>query len=79
VNARPPNRGLTALDGAIGLIAILLVVQMWLLTATLEAFLGGHHETALPAAGLSGLLFAACLGLYRFIERVDREIRRPRP
>jgi uncharacterized protein DUF6755 len=77
VSARPPKRGRTALDGAIGLIAILLVVQMWLLTATLEAFLGGHRETALPAAGLSGLLFAACFGLYRFIERVDREIRRP--
>jgi len=28
------------------------------------------------SAVLSGLLFASCLGLYRFIDRVDREVRR---
>jgi hypothetical protein len=69
---RPVSRGLTALDGAISLIAVLLVVQMWLLTATLEAFLGGHHEVVVPAAILSGLLFAASFGLYRFIDGIDR-------
>jgi hypothetical protein len=68
---RPPSRGLTALDGAIAMIAVLLIVQMWLLTATLEAFLAGHREPVLPAAILSTLLFAACGGLYLFIERVD--------
>lgn len=72
---RAPDRGLTALDGAIAMIAVLLIVQMWLLTATLEAFLAGHHEPALPAAILSLLLFAACFGLYLFIERVDRASR----
>ncbi len=61
------------------LIAILLIVQMWLLTATLEAFLAGHHEAAVPGAVLSGLLFAACFGLYRFIEKVDRSARRGPP
>ena len=69
---RQTARGLTALDGAISLIAILLIVQMWLLTATLEAFLAGHREAAMPGAVLSGLLFAACFGLYRFIEGIDR-------
>jgi hypothetical protein len=68
----PQRRGTTAIDGAIALIAVLLIVQMWLLTATLEAFLAGHRETALPAAAISAFLFAACLGLYLFIEGVDR-------
>lgn len=68
-------RGLTALDGAISLIAILLIVQMWLLTATLEAFLAGYYETATPGAIISGLLFAASFGLYRFIEGIDRASR----
>jgi hypothetical protein len=72
----PGRRGLTAIDGALALIAILLVVQMWLLTATLESFLAGHHEGALPAAIVSGVLFLACVGLYFFIEGVDREERR---
>jgi len=45
----PPARkhGLTAIDGALALIALLLIVQMWLLTATLESYLAGHHEVAL--------------------------------
>jgi predicted Co/Zn/Cd cation transporter (cation efflux family) len=72
---RRHGRGLTAIDGAIALIAVLLVSQMWLLTATLESFLAGHHEVALPAAIVSALVFAACAGLYLFIERVDREVR----
>jgi predicted Co/Zn/Cd cation transporter (cation efflux family) len=73
---RPPNRGLTAIDGAIALIAVLLIVQMWLLTATLETFLAGHREPALPAAIFSMVLFGACFGLYLFIERVDRASQR---
>ena len=73
-NSRPPNRGLTAIDGAIALIAVLLIVQMWLLTATLEAFLAGHREAALPGAVLSLLLFGVCFGLYLFIERLDRSL-----
>jgi hypothetical protein len=70
------RRGLTAIDGALALIAILLIVQMWLLTATLESFLAGHHAAALPGAIISGLLALACYGLYLFIRGVDREERR---
>src|SRR5262245_49214322 len=36
------SRGITAIDGAIALLVILLIVQMWLLTATLETYLAGH-------------------------------------
>jgi hypothetical protein len=75
---RPPNRSLTAIDGAMALIAVLLVVQMWLLTATLETFLAGHHEAAVPAAVLSAVLFAATFGLYLFIVHADRASRRLR-
>jgi hypothetical protein len=65
------GRGLTAIDGAMALIIILLMTQMWLLSATLEAYLGGHHDTALPGAIGSGLLFLACLALYVFVDRID--------
>ena len=75
---RPTHaRGLTAIDGAMALLAVLLIVQMWLLTAALESFLAGHAESALPAAILSGLIFAACAGIYFFIHRLDRTFRRP--
>lgn len=77
MNATPPqNRGLTAIDGAMVLIVVLLVVQIWLLSATLESYLAGHREAALPGAVISGILFVACLALYLFVVRVDSEVRK---
>jgi hypothetical protein len=70
-----PRGGTTATDGAIALIAILLIVQMWLLTATLESYLAGHAEPIAPAAVISGLIFAACAGLLLFIQRIDVNVR----
>jgi predicted Co/Zn/Cd cation transporter (cation efflux family) len=71
----PQHRELTAIDGALALLAVLLIVQIWLLTAALEAFLAGHRETALPAAIVSGILFAGCCGLALFIGGLDRRTR----
>jgi uncharacterized protein DUF6755 len=77
LNTHPPqSRGLTAIDGAMVLIVVLLIVQIWLLSATLESFLAGHREAAVPGAIISGILFVACLGLYRFVDRIDSEIRK---
>src|SRR3974390_561916 len=56
MNTNPPqNRGLTAIDGAMVLIIILLIVQIWLLSATLESYLAGHREAAVPGAIISGI------------------------
>ena len=75
IESPPRNRGLTAIAGAMALIAVLLIVQIWLLSAALESFLAGHRESAMPAAAFSGLLFLTCLGLYAFVERVDSQSR----
>ena len=48
---------------------------MWLLTATLESYLAGHHEVVLPAAIISGVLFLICAALYLFVRRVDADAR----
>jgi hypothetical protein len=69
------KKGLVAIDGAMALIALLVIVQIWLLSATLEALLAGHTETALPAAIFSGFLFLCCVGLTLFVWRVDRDSR----
>ncbi|HEV2686933.1 MAG TPA: DUF6755 family protein [Bryobacteraceae bacterium] len=66
------RRGLTAIDAAMLLVILILIVQMWLLTATLESYLAGHVGVALPAALISGGLATACLALYLFIRKVDR-------
>ena len=65
------SRGLTAIDGAMAFIVILLMVQIWLLSATLDAYLSGHCEVALPGALVSGVLFAVCAGLYLFVHRLE--------
>jgi hypothetical protein len=69
-------RGLTAIDAAMVLIVVLLIVQIWLLSATLESFLAGHRDAAVPGAIISGVLFLTCLGLYLFVVRIDSEVRK---
>lgn len=58
------------------LIAVLLIVQIWLLSATLESFLAGKRSSALPAAIFSSLMFLICFGLYLFADRVDSDVRK---
>ena len=68
-----PDRRRAAVDAALIFVVVLLMVQMWLLTATLESYLAGHHDVALSGMLLSGALFVGSLGIYRFLVRLDRE------
>lgn len=61
-----------AIDAALLFVALLLTIQMWLLTATLESYLAGHHEVAFPGFLTSLGLFAASFALYRLVVRLDR-------
>jgi hypothetical protein len=61
-----------AIDAALVLLVVLLMTQMWLLTATLESYLAGHQDAALPGMIMSGVMFAGCLALYRLVVRLDR-------
>ncbi len=72
------NRGLGAIDGAMSLILILLIVQIWLVSATLNSYLAGYDEAVLPGAIISGILFLGCVGLYRFVTGVERRLGGPR-
>jgi len=61
---RPPNRfarsqRMTVINGVLALAVILVVLQIWLLTATMEAYLGGDLVVPGPAA----LASIVCLGL----------------
>jgi hypothetical protein len=61
-----------ALHAALLFVIVLLVVQMWLLTATLESYLAGHHDVALPGFLASLFLMAVCVGIYLLVLRLDR-------
>jgi hypothetical protein len=75
--ATPARRAriLTALDGVLALMSVLLVTQMWLLTATLESVLAGHDDAAAPGVLLSAVLFAGCAALLGFIHRLEQRTR----
>ena len=66
------RRRRVAIDAAMILVILVLVVQMWLLTATLESYLAGHHRVALPGFLASFGLFIVCAFLYRLVLRIDR-------
>jgi hypothetical protein len=59
-------------NAALIVVALLLVMQMWLLTATLESSLAGHDEVALPAFIASAVLLVAGVAVYALVRRLDR-------
>ena len=66
---------MTVIYGMIAFILILVILQLWLLTATMNAYLGGDEGVIWPAAAASILCLALNAGLLRylyFIERVKR-------
>jgi len=69
-SARKKRRA--AVDASMMMVIILLMTQMWLLTATLESYLAGHHDVALPAMLVSAVMFLACGGMYWLVIRLER-------
>ena len=63
------KRNLVTVDAVLVLILILLIVQIWLFSATLQSYLAGHRGVALPAAIVSALLFAGSAALLGFLRR----------
>lgn len=63
---------LLILAGIVSIVILIVVLQLWLLTATMNAYLGGDRGVALPAAGASLVCFLLNLGLLRYIYRLER-------
>lgn len=55
--------------GIICFALILVVLQLWLLTATMNAWLGGDEGVVWPALGASALCLLMNLGLLRYLRR----------
>lgn len=63
----------TIFFGAFCLIFLLVVLQLWLLTATMNAYLGGDDSIILPAAIASLLCFAFNALLLRSLSVIERQ------
>lgn len=59
----------TVVSGVICFVLILVVLQLWLLTATMDAYLGGDAAVVWPAFGASTACLALNLGLLRYLRR----------
>jgi hypothetical protein len=62
----------TVMYGMLSFVLMLLVLQLWLLTATMNAYLGGDDAVVWPAAAVSLLCFLLNAGLLRYLYRIDR-------
>jgi hypothetical protein len=62
---------MTIVTGMLVFVAILVVLQLWLLTASVNAYLGGDRSIVLPALGASLLCFALNAGLLRYLYRLE--------
>ena len=59
-------------QGMLAFVLILVVLQLWLLTATMNAYLGGQGSIVWPAAFASFFCFLLNAGLLRYMRRLDR-------
>jgi hypothetical protein len=62
----------TIFSGIFGLVALLVTLQLWLLTATMNAFMGGDDSVVWPAAAASLACLAVNLWLLRRLVYLQR-------
>jgi hypothetical protein len=62
----------TVVHGMLAFVLMLVVLQLWLLTATMNAYLGGDEAVVLPAAVASLLCLLLNGGLLRYLYYIER-------
>jgi hypothetical protein len=71
---RPFSRDqrMTIINGMLVFVLIVVILQLWLLTATMNAWLGGDDSAVWPAAAVSAAGFALNAGLLLHLGRIER-------
>lgn len=72
------RQGLALFTAILVLVATCVIVQLWLLTVSMEAALRHDTHTGVPAAIGSTVMLAINAGLLRYVFRFDREAQRNR-
>jgi len=62
----------TIVYGMLVFVLLVVVLQLWLLTATMNAWLGGDDAVVWPAAVVSAAGLALNLGLLKYLGRIER-------
>lgn len=67
----------TIVYGMLAFVLIVVILQLWLLTATMNAWLGGDDTVVLPAAAASLGCLGLNAGLLWYLGRLERASRQP--
>ena len=70
------TQGTTLFAAILVLVASTVVVQLWLLTVSMDALLSRETSTLIPAAIASTVLLVINAGLLRYVFRFDHEVQR---
>ena len=62
----------TIVYGMLVFVLIIVILQLWLLTATMNAWLGGDDSVVWPAAAVSAGGLALNVGLLKYLGRNER-------
>jgi len=62
----------TIVYGILCVVVVLVVLQLWLLAATMNAYLGGDQSVIWPAALASLICFLLNLGLLKYLYAMEK-------
>ena len=62
---------MTIVNGILVFVVLIVILQLWLLTATMNAYLGGDDAIVIPAALASLGCLGLVLGLLWYLVRLD--------
>lgn len=62
----------TIITGMLVFVLIVIILQLWLLTATMNAWLGGDESIVWPGVAVSAGALALNLGLLRYLRRLEQ-------
>jgi hypothetical protein len=62
---------MTIVTGILAFVVLIVILQLWLLVATMNAFLGGDTGVVAPAAVASLVCLGLNLGLLRYLYRLE--------
>jgi hypothetical protein len=62
---------MTVVQGILSIVFVIDILQLWLLTATMNSYLGGDEGVPVPAALFSLVCFALNVGLLKFLYGLD--------
>ena len=74
MNGRPYSRAqkMPIVFGILSIVLVIVILQLWLLSATMNAFLAGEQTVIVPAAIGSLLCLGLNCGLLFYLYRMER-------